>query len=225
VPEKDPIACLPEIHAVLFDMDGTLIDSEQRYVDAMAKDLAVKGHTVSDEDVVEIVYGKAWQTIFQDLQRRGICEYDSPEDLSSTHEELIEGVAPTIHASVGLLKSCAEKVPVAVVSGSTHDHIVEEMERIGVMQELRLVLGSEDYAEGKPSPQPYLMAAELLGVSPENCLVVEDSTAGVVSARGAGMTCIAINHAHLAQDHSLADYVVDSVAELDVDAWLSCPAG
>ena len=92
---------------------------------------------------------------------------------------------------------------------------------MGVEDVVRLFLGTEDYAEGKPDPACFLLAARMLAVPPESCLVFEDSAAGVIAAKAATMTCVALQRpGRPAQDVSLADEVLSDLADFRLEKYV-----
>jgi HAD superfamily hydrolase (TIGR01509 family) len=98
-----------------------------------------------------------------------------------------------IGSSVDFLKRAAKTAPCAVVTGSPRADVEEGLRRIGALDAVKLVLGAGEYEAGKPSPSGYLKAAELLGVDPARCVVIEDSSVGVASAVAAGMKVVALD--------------------------------
>ena len=109
--------------------------------------------------------------------------------------------------------------PSVIVSGSPHDDVMKAAELCGVENLVRFVLGAEDYGRGKPAPDGYLRAASLLEVDASECVVVEDSTAGVQAGRAAGMRVIGVDRNKRApQDFAGCEWLVHDLSELDVRA-------
>jgi sugar-phosphatase len=98
--------------------------------------------------------------------------------------------------------------------------VEEAMCLLNTSEIVRFVLGAEDYAPGKPDPSGFLLGAQRLGISPSNCLVFEDSLAGVLAAKRAGMWCVALNrpNAH-PQNLSEADWILSDLADFSVQAF------
>jgi beta-phosphoglucomutase-like phosphatase (HAD superfamily) len=108
---------------------------------------------------------------------------------------------------------------VAIVSGSPRVDVQDGVELLGIAPLLRFFLGSEDYPRGKPDPAGFLLAAQRLGAAPADCLVFEDSAAGVRAARAAGMRCVALARPGApAQDLSDADLVLNDLGGFSPDA-------
>ena len=122
------------------------------------------------------------------------------------------------------VRHAAARVPVAVVSGAHGEEIVPALEAAGLAEELRFVVAIEDVERGKPDPAGYLLALELLGggIAPGDVTVFEDTEAGVVSARAAGMRCVAIPGTHTPERLALADKLAPA---LDVEAVRRALAG
>jgi HAD superfamily hydrolase (TIGR01509 family) len=210
-----------EIRAIFFDLDGTLLDSEVLYVDAVQLALARDGWWLSPSACQELVYGRGWADIYKDVRRMFPRAYEHREDMEQTVRqaflELQQSRDITIGSSVALLRTLAENYPVAVVSGSPREDVARGVEELGIGPLLQFFLGSEDYYPGKPDPICYLTAAARMGVLPETCLVFEDSSAGVTAAKAAAMLCVGLQRAERPQqDLHLADAVYGDLSEFDI---------
>ena len=207
--------------AFFFDLDGTLIDSEMLWARAIVGWLADYGEAASLNDIATLVFGHSWLDIHTALldrfpslpQRspaRNALELRVHYDRISTDPSSI-----IIHSAVAFYKEAAKLAPCAIVSGSPHDDVAAAAQLCGIADVTSFVLGAEDYACGKPAPDGYQMAAQRLGVAPANCLVIEDSTAGVKAGLAAGMKVIGINQNHgIQQDFTGSFLTVHDLAEL-----------
>jgi beta-phosphoglucomutase-like phosphatase (HAD superfamily) len=212
--------------AVLLDMDGTLVDSEAVYAEAIARYMGSRG-VVLDERERSFVIGHAWQDIYTELrvaERIGVDLVTMQRGSIAMREGMrAEGIE--LHVLDGARELVATVaalgVPIAVVSGSCRAELGEAIELLGIGRHLRLVLGSEDYPRGKPAPDGYLAAARMLDIAPPHCLVFEDSQAGVASALAAGMRVVATSAANRPvgdpghQDQRRAHRIVPSLAGID----------
>lgn len=207
--------------ACLFDLDGTLVDSEPLWANALRLSLQDIGLSLGKEKVDELVYGRSWLDIYGDLSRLfpGRCpnRSDLEEKIDYYFSEAKLSEECLLPSSIALLTQLAGMVPVAIVSGSSRQMVGEWIEELGIRPHVAFSLGCEDYPAGKPDPCCYRMAAEHLSVLPEDCLVFEDSEAGVQAAKSAGMCCVALQRqdALLRQDLSAADRIANDLAELD----------
>lgn len=208
------------IKAVIFDMDGTLIDTEILYAKALKEVLASKKLNLSIEEVIAIVYGRSWQGVFETVELQYPQKFENEKDLQDqvtiVFNKFIEDNQFIIESSLALLKKLAESLPVTIVSGSSRDHLKEFIEIMNIQELIPFYIGSEDCVKSKPSPEGYLKAAEKLKVSPEHCLVFEDSNPGVLAAKAAGMKCVALKREGAPnQDVSSADIILNDLALFD----------
>jgi sugar-phosphatase len=217
-----------KLDAFIFDLDGTLVDTELLWADALSLYLARRQCDCPKKTVLHIVFGRSWTDIYRELT----CRF--PQLSSISIEAMAEGLREVylslrersenviIHSSATLLKSLSQDYPVIIVSGSPHADVEEAVQLLDATSHVRFVLGAEDYDPGKPSPAGFLAGARRLGVDPANCVVFEDSHAGVAAAKAAGMRCVALarDTAH-PQDLSAADWVLADLAEFSVEALRS----
>jgi len=205
------------IKAYLFDLDGTLQDTETLYVEAWQRAYQDTGCEVSREDACAMVYGRAKDEVYESFRARFPGAYPDPRSLEEPLARHFDALRQTreirIHGSIALLERLAAGFPVAVVSGNARRDIEEAVAALGIADKLSFFLGCEDYAPGKPDPACFLLAARRLGLDPGECLVFEDSSAGVRAAKAAGMTCIALRRPDSPpQDLSAADRILDDLA-------------
>ena len=211
--------------AFLFDLDGTLMDSEVLYVEATRRALEKKGHLISREQSIDLVYGKGWSVIWGEVGIKFPGAYEKSEEMEQVIRdaflELRKERDIRIPGSVNLLKSLSRDYPVAIVSGSPREDVQEGVELLGVGSDIVFFMGSEDYYSGKPDPTCFLVAAERLKIQPSNCVVFEDSSAGVTAAKRAGMYCVGLQRKGAPlQDFSLADEVLEDLSAFNVEGVL-----
>lgn len=210
------------IKAVLFDMDGTLIDTEILYAKALKEVLEQKETHILLEDVVEIVYGRSWQGVYETVEELYPNLFENEKELQTLttiifDKSIVDGQF-AIEGSLVTLKKLAQEYPIVIVSGSSRDHLKKFIELMSIQDLIQFYVGSDDYYKSKPSPEGYLKAAEQLNLSPENCLVFEDSNPGVLAAKAAGMKCVALKRKGAPeQDVSAADLILKDLSLFDVD--------
>ncbi|NLF16025.1 MAG: HAD family phosphatase [Lentisphaerae bacterium] len=212
------------LQAVIFDMDGTLIDSEGLWVDAIAAALRQRGAAVTEDDAVRLVYGHSWPDIFRRIEVLFPGLYATRQAMEAVTVPLFQEYCRQrdirIEPSIALLRRLAACLPTMIVSGSTRARVEETIAALDLAGCLRGYVGAEDVTAGKPDPQGFLLAARHLGVPPASCLVFEDSTAGVRAAKAAGMRCVALRRAQAAvQDFNTADEVLTSLADFSPERW------
>ena len=211
--------------AFLFDMDGTLIDSEVVWGVAILRWLRSFGEEVSQGELMNLISGRSWadnhillHSRFPKLPDTSLAE-DS-KVLRGYFNEVVEDPAQlTIRSSVDFLKRVSSIAPCAIVSGSPRKDVLDTVRMCDIGKEIVLSLGGEDYPRGKPAPDGYLKAAALLGVAPGDCVVIEDSVPGVASGVAAGMKVIALNrHGEPKERFEGCSWLVTDLAEIDVES-------
>ena len=201
------------------------MDSERLWVAAAEEVLAAKGHPVTHEQALALIYGRAWGDIRADILRDYPGSFEGVADLEGLMGEAFERLKGScdirIASSIELLRRLAAAHPVGIVSGSSRGVIDEMLGLAGVADLVSCIVSTEDAPRGKPDPAPYLLGAERLGVPPSACVAFEDSRAGVLSAKAAGMVAVGLQRDGAPpQDLSEADAVVADLADLDLDALL-----
>ena len=209
--------------AFLFDLDGTLVDTEALWTEAIVEWLADRGAQTTVEEIAPVVFGHSWLDIQATLHERfpALPKTSAEEDANTLRpyyaRRAVNPASQIIPGAVDFLRKVSRIAPCVIVSGSPHDDVVQAAELCGVENLLRFVLGAEDYGRGKPAPDGYLKAASLLEVDASECVVVEDSTAGVQAGRAAGMRVIGVDRNQRApQDFAGCEWLVHDLSELDV---------
>jgi beta-phosphoglucomutase family hydrolase len=179
--------------AYLFDCDGTIVDSMPLHYVAWRKVLAEWGCEFGEElfyswggmPVAEIIAALNVRSglampVDEVMRRKEKMYYEILPKLKAVPE-----VLEHIHMSHG-------KIPFAVVSGSTRDSVTRSLETLGILDKFETLVCAGDYTKSKPDPEPFLIAAERLGVKPEDCLVFEDTEMGIQAATAAGMASVKV---------------------------------
>lgn len=213
---------ITNISATIFDMDGTLIDSETLTapaIDALCREHGIDG---ADLDCTQF-YGVAWRDIERALKahhprlagRSGLAERLH----AIYHEMLAAAPPPLIPRSRESVVAASGLMPTAIVSSSGRASIQLTIGRLDIAHAIDFYAGAEDCEQPKPAPDGYLKAAATLGVPPGECLVFEDSIAGLQSARAAGMQLVAVTHRCTDPDLAgrIADAVITDYRDLDDD--------
>lgn len=180
----------PEARALLFDCDGTLVDSLGVYQHAWTGPLRDRGFEVTDEwfarhagtsmrPFIEAALGEVTPQEYDAIEQAGLDSFLSQIHLIVAFEHVVD-IARAYH---GVL-------PMAVVSGGREEPVLRSLEAVGIAGLFELVITADQVEHPKPAPDGYLMAAEHLGLSPQQCLAYEDSETGLRSARAAGVPVI-----------------------------------
>lgn len=182
--------------SVIFDLDGTLVDSEPNYYEATRQTLAEHGVPDFTWAQHERFVGISTQETLVLLKERYGLTAPVEELLAETNRRYLAlaraatRVYPEMRKFVELL--AAEGVPMAVASGSSPEAIEAILTGTGLDASLRTVVSADEVAHGKPAPDVFLEAARRLGAAPADCVVLEDAAPGAAAAHAAGMRCIAI---------------------------------
>lgn len=198
--------------AILFDMDGVIVDSEPLHEAAFREVFAEMGFEGETHGIeFPRYYGKSDRALWLDFMEMH-RPAQSLEALLAWKEgrflEILRERQPLFGAIPPLIATLAERYALAVASGSNHAVIDEVLSMRGLRRHFGAVVSVEDVPRPKPFPDVFLRAAELLGVPAGACVVIEDSAAGVEAARAAGMRVVAITNSlpaeKLAQAHRVA---------------------
>lgn len=211
--------------AVIFDMDGVLVDSQPYHFKADIDTMAEYG-VIKDQKFYESFAG----TLTADRMRtlKEMFGLDVPvEEMTIKRENMIldimgkEDIKP-VSGIPEFLRSIEEKgLTTAVASSSDYKLINLILDRLKIAQYFDSVTSGSDVKRGKPSPDVFLLAAERIGIEPSECLVVEDSENGVKAAKAAGMKALGyINPTSGKQDLSLADFITDDFKKISIDMFI-----
>lgn len=181
--------------AFLYDCDGTLADNMQAHKDAYVKVAADRGLTM-DPAIIDEFAGYPTVRVVEEINKRYDVDFD-PVDFATTKskvffEEYIEKTLP-IDFVVAHLKAHYGKVKIAVVSGGSRRTVTKTLTVLGIFDLIEVLVCAGETPNGKPFPDPFLSAAEQLGIAPSKCIVFEDGEPGVAAATAAGMQSIRVD--------------------------------
>ena len=207
------------VDAIIFDMDGLLVDSEPLWRIAEIETLSAVGVPITEEDAVQTTGLRTDEVVelwyarypWPDPPRKEIEARIITRLIALVRErgKLMPGVIETLQAVSGA------GYPLAIASSSSSEIITAVLDTLGIASYFQVAQSAEHEPYGKPHPGVYIEAARRLGVEPRQCLAFEDSPNGVIAAKAARMRCIAVPDPALADDHRLraADLILPSLAE------------
>ena len=208
------------IRAVVFDFDGVIVDSEPLHLRAYQEVFASLGATLSadeyysqylgynDEDMIRFVArDRGWNVGEAQIARLLAEKMRVFDDIIATTDTLYPGARACV-------KRLAAAYPLGIASGALPHEIRAMLDRAGLLEHFRFIVGSGDTPNSKPAPDPYLRAAELHGIPAQECVAIEDSRWGLESARAAGMKTIGVTHTYPADQLGSPDRIVMSLDEI-----------
>ena len=211
-----------DIEAVVFDLDGVIVDSEHVWDaarEALARERGGRWHEGAQQDMMGMS-SVEWSRYMHDV----IGLKDPPEEISAEVARRLEATyreeLPLIDGATEAVARLAERWPLAVASSSNRPIIDLVLELSGLDRFFRATVSSEEVSRGKPAPDVYLEAARRLGADPERSAAVEDSRSGILSARAAGLRVVAIPNMRVPPGEealAAADVVIPSIGELTPD--------
>ena len=182
-----------EFRAYLFDCDGTIADSMPLHYKAWKKALE-EWNCEYPEELFYLWGGKPVRNIIADLNK--MQELNMPIDaLAARKEALYLEQLPQLKAIPEVLEHIEAqhgRIPFAVVSGSRRESVVGSLSVLHLLDKFDTIVSAEDYTNAKPAPDPFLIAAERLGIPAKDCLVFEDTELGIQSATAAGMASVMV---------------------------------
>ncbi|MCI0659746.1 MAG: HAD family phosphatase [Acidobacteria bacterium] len=219
-----------DLRAIIFDFNGVIIDDEPLHLELFRSILSEEGLSLSDEDYRDKYLGyddrACFSTVLADAGRK-IEAYDD-----QYIDRLVARKANRYEHEIGerylLFPGVVEKVrhlssryPLAIVSGALRKEIELVLKLGKIREHFRVIIAAEDTSACKPDPEGYLKALAALNliaperelIKPDECLVIEDSVAGVAAAKSAGMHCLAVTNSYRDEELKAADWIVPSLID------------
>lgn len=210
------------IEAIIFDMDGTLVDTEPFNSEIEKRLFRLNKIEISEEEHQKYL-GIASDAMWLEIAERNQLQIPVSELIEQNHIESFRYLSeveqiPIMPGLVDLLEKLQhKKYPMAVASSSTPEVIDLILRRTNLKKYFQVIVSAQETGKSKPEPDVFLLAAEKLGVKPVNCLVVEDSPNGIKAALAAGMTCVAYKGPGAKpQKQNEANAVIQSYTQLEM---------
>jgi beta-phosphoglucomutase family hydrolase len=207
-----------KVNAAIFDLDGTLIYNNSFHLQSWLQYLKDMNREMSEEEYKANVNGRTNKDVIEYIYQR---KMDDKEAMKYAHEK--EAIyrqlyAPYIKPVAGLLELLEKlrslSIPMAIATSGIQVNIDFLFEHIPIRSYFDVIVNSAHISKGKPDPEIYIKTAELLKVSPAECLVFEDAVVGINSAKAAGMKVVGVLTTHKAEELSGADILIKDFSEL-----------
>jgi HAD superfamily hydrolase (TIGR01509 family) len=207
------------IRGFLFDLDGTLVDSERETAEAMARAL-LRGQAIAIEQYDrDFIIGRSWLAIYDSLKARyPELTWSRAEMIAHTamlRDEVFAEIGITVLPGARGTLAWTRPHQRALVTGSSRVEVTQVLPLIGPEAAFETIVAAEDVARSKPAPDGYHKAIGLLGLTAGECLVVEDSPAGIEAGRAAGCLVVAVRAGNFGGwDQRHAHHVIDTLEQL-----------
>lgn len=210
------------LKAILFDMDGVLVDSEEFIFEATKMMFAEHGITVKKEDTLPFV-GTGENNYIAGIGLRNGFRVDIERDKARTYQLYEQITSAKLKAQPGVsefVSNCASKgLKMAVASSADKVKVMINLREIGLsVDNFRAIVTGEDVERKKPFPDIYIKAAKMIGLKPQECLVVEDAVSGVKAGKTAGAKCLALTTSFPSNLLTEADWICENLAHVPVEA-------
>lgn len=208
----------PATIGVIFDMDGVLVDSAEAHFQSWQRLGRQQGVQLTQEqfsatfgrqnrDIIPLLFGEVSEPALREMADRK----------ERIYRDLVRANPPIVEGAIDLVVSLHEAgAQLAVGSSGPRANIDLILEAMGVQDQVRVVVSSDDVSRGKPDPQVFSMACNRLGLPSRHCVVIEDAPSGVEAARAAGAHCVAVLMHHSRESLKRAHRIVEKIADLRV---------
>ena len=210
--------------AIIFDLDGTLIDNNSFHIRAWQTFYQKLGRTLDAEEYKTRFNGKINRDIFnyifqKELSPEEIQEYTNEKE--ALYRELYQPHIRPVAGLTGLLKEIRKAgIPIAIATSGLPDNIRFLFDNVPIEEYFEAIANATHVKNGKPHPEIFLKAAALIHARPEACIAFEDSVAGIRSAKAAGMKVVALTTTHTREDVKEADLIIHDYTEISLPTLL-----
>lgn len=209
-----------EIKAVIFDMDGVLIDSEPLWRKAMIEGFASIGVLITEEDCKKTTGNRLKEVVeywFEKLDILDFLPMDIEHRIINMLVKLINNEGKAISGVIEVINFCKNKnIKIGLATSSSSQLMEAVLEKLNLKNTFKSSISAENMEYGKPHPEVFLICASQLQISPLECIVIEDSINGVIAAKAAFMSVIALPEQENINNHkfSIADYKLNNMQEV-----------
>ena len=206
--------------AVIWDMDGVIVDTARYHLKGWQIVFQKRGANYTEEDFRRNT-GKRSDTIIKNTLGEKTAQKDIRKIIQEKDETFRQLMGQNIRPFPGVLKLITalkeHGFKIAIASSAPMENIRLITQSLKIHSRFDAIISGWEVTRGKPDPQTFLLAAEKLGVEPENCIVIEDAISGVTASKRAGMRCIAVTNTTPREELRGADLIIDTLEEITID--------
>jgi beta-phosphoglucomutase len=204
------------LHAVVFDMDGVIIDSHPAHRKAWRMFFQSMGREVTDSELDFVLDGRKRAEILRHFL--GDLSDSELEEQGSRKDQFFQDLGPEVKPIPGIVDFLADlqqkKIAIAIATSASESRARSTLKRLGLIHHFRTIVTGEDVAKGKPDPSIYRVTCMRLCLEPPNVLAIEDAVSGVQAANGAGVRCVGVS------GHEAPEELVAAGAECVIDNFI-----
>jgi len=208
-----------KLEAVLWDLDGVIADTGPYHCRAWQDVFGKRGVNFTEDDFMRH-FGQRNDTIILSTLGGSISpeEFDTiAAEKEENYRRRVAGNIKPLPGAIELIRALREHgLKVAIASSAPMENIQLIIRGLGIDDCFQAIVWGREVAEGKPSPEVFMLAARKLGVEPRDCVVIEDAVAGVAAAKSAAMKCLAVTNSHSRNSLQEADLIVDTLEVISV---------